>query len=38
MGHEMNNFYEGLKIKSVLSVDAQTVFKFLGCLFKEKNK
>ena len=36
--HEMNNFFKGLKIKSVLSVYAPIVFKFFCYLVMEKLK
>jgi hypothetical protein len=34
----MNIILKTYKIKSVLSVRAQIVLKFVGCLVKEKNK
>jgi hypothetical protein len=33
--HQLNIFWKGYKIKSVLSVHAQMVFKFLACLVQE---
>jgi hypothetical protein len=31
-GHEMNIFFKAAKIRSVLSLHAKMVFKFIGCL------
>jgi hypothetical protein len=35
--HQLNIFLDAHAIKSVLSVHAQMVFKFLACLVQEKN-
>ncbi len=37
-GHQMNIFWNAYKMKSVLSVHAQIVFKFLACPVQDKNK
>jgi hypothetical protein len=38
LGHEMNIFLMSLKLNQYLSLHAQLVYTFLGCLFQEKYK